>query len=105
MEVKSAWCSERQLLSHQRARSRVDEYVKRRMNQITGTICQQLVDEGSYPYPTVASEDPVERAEALRRAGRRPISDGRIEALAAHERLAARRSPYSSAPGTVGFFV
>lgn len=45
------------------ARARVGEYIRRRADELRGSIVKQLVDEDSYPYPTTPSSDPVEQAE------------------------------------------
>lgn len=45
------------------ARTRVASYIRRRVDDLRGSIVKQLVDEQSYPYPTAPSEDPVEQAE------------------------------------------
>jgi hypothetical protein len=45
------------------ARARVSEYVRRRTDELRGSIVKQLVDEDSYPYSTTPSQDPVEQAE------------------------------------------
>ncbi|MDP9332023.1 MAG: ATP-binding protein [Actinomycetota bacterium] len=45
------------------ARTRVAEYVGRRVDDLRGSIVKQLVDEQSYPYPTTPPDDPIEQAE------------------------------------------
>ena len=45
------------------ARTRVAEYIRRRVDELRGSIVKQLVEEQSYPYPTSPSGDPVEQAE------------------------------------------
>lgn len=45
------------------ARTHVAEYVRRRVDDLRGSIVKQLVDEQSYPYAATPPDDPVERAE------------------------------------------
>ncbi len=45
------------------ARTRVAHYIRRRVEELRGSIVRQLVDEHSYPYATTPSDDPVEQAE------------------------------------------
>jgi hypothetical protein len=45
------------------ARKRISDYVRGRSEELRGSIVQQLVQEGSYPYPTARIESPVEEAE------------------------------------------
>lgn len=45
------------------ARTRVADYIRQRVEELRGSIVQQLVDEQSYPYATAPSDDPVEQAE------------------------------------------
>jgi hypothetical protein len=45
------------------ARTRVSAYIRRRTEDLRGSIVKQLVDEDSYPYPRTPPDDPVEQAE------------------------------------------